>query len=296
MNRQYLSALAMIGYGMVLVGLYLFQGIGRGLPSLLRIGPFVLIAMAIGYSGVWLLRNPTYRQHADWVAAWTVGGGTTFMALAALVVLNHWVEVATTTPAARTILDTVTGGSLAGVVAGLYDAQSRQRYSELQEERDTVERFANKAESLNRYAQALYGSTHIDELSALSVEVVQLLIGSREAAFVVVEDDSVRIVDATITDSALFEPIAREVATFEPMQTVRCPEETTCRPPEGRSIESIVAVPIPAGNGGTAVLLAIPADSNSYSEEDTNLLELLSAHMATALTDIDTSAVEPPAP
>ena len=190
----------------------------------------------------------------------------------------------------------MTGGSLAGVVAGLYDAQSRQRYSELQDERDTVERFANKAESLNRYAQALYESTHIDELSALSVEVVQLLIGSREAAFVVVEDDSVRIVDATIADSALFETVAREVATFEAMQTVRCPEETECRPPEGRSIESIVAVPIPAGNGRTAVLLAIPEDSGAYSTEDTDLLELLSAHMATALTDIDTSAVDPPAP
>lgn len=293
MNRQYLSAVAMVGYGVVLVGLYLLQGVGSDLSSLLRIGPFLLIAAAIGYTGVWLLRDPTHREHADWVVAWTVGGGTTFMALAALVVLNHWVDVATTTPAARTILDTVTGGSLAGAVAGLYDAQSRQRYADLQVERDTVERFANKAESLNRYGQALYESTHVDELSALSIEVVQLLIGSQEAAFILFEGTSVRVVDSTIAASGILEEVALEVVDLEPMQTVRCPEDIECRPPEESSIESLVAVPIPAGANGTAVLLAVPESDNAYSDEDTDLLELLSAHMASALPEVDTEPVAP---
>lgn len=294
MDRQYLSALGLIGYGLVLGVVYLVQGASGDLLSVVRVVPFILISAAIAYTGVWLLRHEEFRGHADWVVAWTIGGGTTFMALAALVVLNHWVDVATTTPAARTILDTVAGGSLAGVAAGLYDAQSRKRYGDLQVERDKVERFANKAESLNRYAQALNESTHIDEISALSLEVVQLLIGSRDAAFLLVENGTVRVIDSTLEHSTTTEDIGREVATFEPMSTVRCPEETDCRLPEDSPVDEIVAVPVTAGSDCVAVLLAVPETSESYTDEDVDLLELLSAHMATALSDIDTREVQPP--
>ncbi len=296
MDRAYLSAVGLVGYGGLLLGVYLVQAQGADLASVLRIGPFLLIAGTIAYAGIWLLRHPTYRGHADWVAAWTVGGGSTFMALSALVVLNHWVAVATTSPAAMTILDTVTGGSLAGVVAGLYDAQSRQRNADLQLERDKVERFANKAESLNRYAQALNESTHLDEISALSLEVVQLLIGSRDAAFLVVEDGSVRSVDSTLPDSTALSAIARDVASEEPLTNVRCPAETDSEPPVETDIETIVAVPIPAGDDRTAVLLAVPETRDAYTEEDVDLLELLSAHMATALPDVDSGTVDPRAP
>lgn len=287
MDRQYLSALAVIVYGAVLLALYVSQIAGADSLTVLRLGPFVLIAATIAYVGVWLVRNPDYRTHSLHVIAWTVGGGATFMALAELVVLNHWVDVAATTPAFRTILDTVTGGSLAGSVAGLYAAQSRHRLDQLQAERDTVERFAHKAESLNRYAKALYESTDLHELSALSVEVVQLLIGSRDAAFVVVDGDDVRVVDATVADPSVLEAIAMEVATDEPMEMVRCPQDTDCRPPSDSAIESIVAVPVPAGSAGIGVLLAIPETDGAYADEDVELLELLSAHLATALVDIE---------
>ena len=296
MDRQYLAALGLVVYGGVLAVLYLVQGIGADMLSVLRLGPFVLIAVTMGYTGVWLLRHPDFREHADWVVAWTVGGGTTFMALAALVVLNHWVDVATTTPAARTILDTVTGGSLAGTVAGLYDAQSRQRYNALQIERDRVERFANKAESLNRYARALNESGHIDEVSALSVEVVQLLIESREAAFLLVDAATVQIVDSTMAAGDVLDQVAREVASYDAMETVRCPAETDCDLPEESGIPSVVAIPIPTGDGRTAVLLAVPDASDADGEEDIELLELLAAHMATALRDVDTRRLEPQEP
>ena len=295
MDRESLAALALTGYGGLLALVYLWQVGGADAGSLLRLGPFLLIAGAIAYAGIWLYRHEEYRDQAEWVVAWTVGGGSTFMALAALVVLNHWVDVATTAPAARTILDTVTGGSLAGVVAGLYDAQSRHRYAELQVERDRVERFANKAESLNRYAQALNESTHVDEISALSLEVVQLLIGSRDAAFLVV-DGGVRIVDSTFPDGVVLEEIGLEVAAGEPLQSVRCPAETACDAPEHPSISEVVAVPVPAGRERAVVLLAVPEARDSYSDEDVDLLELLSAHMATALPDIDPGAVDPPEP
>lgn len=295
MDRESLAALALTGYGGLLAVVYLWQVGGADAGSVLRLGPFLLIAGAIAYAGIWLYRHEEYRDQAEWVVAWTVGGGSTFMALAALVVLNHWVDVATTAPAARTILDTVTGGSLAGVVAGLYDAQSRHRYAELQVERDRVERFANKAESLNRYAQALNESTHVDEISALSLEVVQLLIGSRDAAFLVV-DGGVRIVDSTFPEEVSLEELGLEVAAGEPLQSVRCPEETACDAPEHPSISEVVAIPVPAGPERAVVLLAVPEARDSYSDEDVDLLELLSAHMATALPDIDPGAVDPPEP
>lgn len=296
MDREYLSAIALFAYGVVLIVLYLVQGIGSDWPAIFRIGPFTLIAFAIAYSGFWLLQEREHRAHAEWVLAWTVGGATTFMALAVLVVLNHWVAVASTEPAARTILDTVTGGSLAGTVAGLYDARSRQRYAALQVERDRIERLANKAESLNRYARALNESSHIDEISGLSLEVVQLLIGSRDAAFLLVDGDGVRTVDSTIGETDSLDAVAREVADSEPMETVRCPEETQCDLPTGGDIEAIIAVPVPASQGRTAVLLAVPEEPGAYTAEDLELLELLAAHMATALPDIDPGAVDPPAP
>jgi hypothetical protein len=57
-----------------------------------------------------------------------------------------------------------------------------------------------------------------------------------------------------------------------------------------------VAIPVPAGPERAVVLLAVPEATDSYSDEDVDLLELLSAHMATALPDIDPGAVDPPEP
>ena len=286
-DRQYLSAVGMAGYGIGLALLYLVQWSGIPAEILFRTVPFLFIAGGVAYSGVWLLGNETFQPYADWVFGWTLGGGLTFGALGTLVVLNHWMAFAIGSPALQTILDAIAGGSLAGTVVGLYDAQSRHRFAELRTERDRIEQFAKKAASLNRYAKVLNEATHVEEVSALSLEVVQLLIGSREGLFLVVDGEETRVLDSTHSSPEAFRELAGEIAEAEPMEIIRCPEDTTWEPPRDCRDSSIVALPIPAGTDRTVIILALSESSQSYRDEDLELLELLAAHMATAIEDIE---------
>jgi len=291
--RARFAATAVSLFGVGLVAVQVLRWPRSALEAVFTTLPFVLIALALVYVGVWLLRTDDHRSHAHLVLAWTLGGGASFGAVALLVVIGT-VAPERLFGAPAVVLDTVSAGALAGALVGLYDAQSRNRYEALQVERDHVERFAHKAASLNRYGKALNQSTSIHEVSALCIEVLELLIGSQNAAVVVVDDESTTVVDATMgTDGrAWIAPIATMVAQEPSMETVRCPTDLSCTLPSELGVDELVAVPIAVDTVGTVVLMSLTGSEVTYSDEDLDLLESLSAHVGTALPDVDTSELD----
>lgn len=288
--RARVAATAVSLFGVGLVAVQVVRWPRSALEAVFTSLPFVLIALALVYVGVWLLRTDEHRPHAHLVLAWTLGGGAAFGAVALLVVIG------TAVPrgffgAPTVVIDTVSAGALAGALVGLYDAQSRNRFAALQRERDHVERFAHKAASLNRYGKALNQSTTIHEVSALCIEVLELLIGSQNAAVVLVHDSTATVVDATVAPDGRdsLGPIAMEAAEHPSMETVRCPSDLSCSLPPELAVDELVAVPIPVETVGTVVLMALTRSDRTYADEDLDLLESLSAHVGTALPDVDTS-------
>lgn len=286
-------AITLLGVGLGTIQILTWPAATRA--ELFTSVPFVLVSVALAYVGYWLAVSDSFADDADRVLAWTVGSATTFGAVAVLVFLAGPPYAAGMSGLAP-IGDTLTAGALAGALVGLYDAQSRDRLVALEAERARIEAFANKAKSLNRYGKALNQSRDLFEVSALSIEVLELLIGSRDAAVLLVDEADTTILDATVgaVSEEFLQRTAELAATKTPMESVRCPEDISCSIPPALSVDEVVAVPVSTESDATLVLLALPDPEDPYSSEDLDLLETLSAHVGTALSrvSIDDADVE----
>lgn len=290
MNRSRVAALAVAVLGIALAALYVLRWPGATTSTLFASLPFVWIGAALAYTGLWLARTDEYVAFSAAVLAWTVGGAVAFGAVAVLALVGlSAVDTAFGVP--TPVMDTVTGGALAGALVGLYDARSRHRYDALQRERDRVDQFAHKAASLNHYGKALNQSRSIYEVGALCIEVLELLIGSDGAAVFTVADD-VDVLESTLADerSDALRSVARDIAAGDPMTTVRYPAETA--DPSAPAVEPLVGVPIPTDDAGTFVLVATQGAGEAHREEDLDLLESLSAHVGTALANVDADGAD----
>lgn len=287
MNRNRTASVGIVGLGVALTAIQLSRWPAFSLREVYTSVPFVLISLTLAYSGIWLARTDQYGAYADRVLVWTVGAGTTFGAVAILMILSTE-DGSTAGLGLSVVWDTLTAGTLAGALVGLYDAQSRERLVALEAERDRIEAFANKAKSLNHYGKALNQSRSVFEVSALSIEVLELLIGSRDAAVVLV-DDQTTLLDSTIAAGAesFLRQTAEAVSQEDGMECVQCPEDVACSIPGDVSAEAVVGVPIPAESGGTLVVMALLEADDQYSGEDVDLLESLAAHVGTALSQVD---------
>ncbi|MEF8894561.1 GAF domain-containing protein [Halodesulfurarchaeum sp.] len=286
MNRRE-TGITLVVLGVVLVALEIGSAPAEPTTAIIRTGPFLLIATAVSFMGGVIIRDDeSIGEYGTEILTWTVGSATTFAAIGYLITLGLPVDrFAGGLPIS--VLEAFTAGSLVGIVVGVYDARSRLRFDALQTERDRVERFARKAKSLNAYGKALNESRDVHGVSALSIEVLEFLIGSNESAVVAVGDMT------TVLDSTLPEPrhdfvvsVANEVAAGSPMDTVRCPGDVDCSIPEDLAGTELLGVPIDA-NDVTIVLLALVRSNDAYTEEDLDLLESLSAHVGTAVPNLD---------
>ncbi|MEZ3115462.1 hypothetical protein RYH80_05970 [Halobaculum sp. MBLA0147] len=177
MRRESLAAGALLCVGVALAAVQAtaFDG-GVTTATLVRSGPMLAVAGAVVYGGAWLLRNGAPAGDADRILAWTLGGGVTVGAVVVLAAIGRAV------PAVGALaVDGATGGVLAGLLVGLYDARGRAR-------REEVESFARRVSALNQYGKALNNSATVDEVSALCVEAVEYLVAGDGAAFVLVDD------------------------------------------------------------------------------------------------------------
>jgi len=290
MNRR-VTGLILVGLGAAFSLLLIGSAPMEPTSAIVSTGPFLLIAATVAFVGAWLwIQDDPVGSFGNQILAWTAGGAVTFGSI------GYLLAIGLPAPPGQSgmfqvVLQAGAAGSVAGIAVGLYDAKSRHRFQELEAERDRVEQFARKAKSLNAYGKALYESQDVHDVSALSMEVLELLIGSHESAVIEVGTET-RILDSTIPSAHtefLFD-VAGAVENRPSMETVRVPEDLERALPSELNGEEVLAVPIGAAEK-TVVLVSVVDSEDAYTEEDLDLLGTLSSHVGTALLSLDKSAV-----
>lgn len=287
LRRHVAGATIAIG-GLVLAGLQALHATEQtaiALAQLFEAGPFVLLAVALVYAGVWLARAPEFEGDADRVLAWGAGGLALLLAVTALILFGQ--NVATDSLARGTYLvtDLATVGAVAGVVVGLYDAKNREHTRELAAQRDRVQTFANRAADVNNYGRALNQCGDLDDVAALLVQAVGTLLELDETAVLERDNDGFRVVESTVVDA---EPPALETlaerTTSATQATVHRYHEDLPPAIDARS-DTVLGLLVTDTVGPPVVILAL-GDGGEIADETVALFELLVAHAGTALDGI----------
>jgi hypothetical protein len=173
---------------------------------------------------------------------------------------------------------------------GIYDARSQISRRELERERDRVESFAKKAADVNNYGRELNRCDSVEEVSSLCLEALQTFLGLTNLAFVVTDDDETTFVDDTTVGVSPdhLDSLARDSLDQEPATVVthELPEK------EKKDTDTAFSLLITTHDDGSAVLVALTDDDTVIADEDTQLLEMLVSHAATALDRIYDLAAE----
>jgi len=264
--------------GLLLAGLQLLQLTqlpGSTTTLAFNTLPFVLISAAICYTGVTIVRDETYETYATLIISWGVGSAAGFVAVFILI-------TGTTQQTGLTLLlgavDAGSAGGLAGLLIGLYDTKNRRTLA-------TVEAFANKLDGMNQYGKVLNQSTDIESVGALCIEVVEFVLGGDGAMFLTGETEFETVSSTLLEiDAETRTRAAQTVQAHEPLTTVSDGEGFI----EVRTGETgtTLGIQIPYGEQ-TAVLFAVFYELDEPDEETVDLLEILAAHVATALSSAD---------
>lgn len=289
------------GGGIVLAGLALsgiqiiqgfqqldgFEGSTRMVVFAFETLPFVLVGLSLSFVGYWLTNQPEYEQDLPRVVVWGVGSTLLFASVAALILFSQQVKpsVDILDQAQYAAMNQITVGAVVGILLGLYDAQSRTRQRELEQERDRVEQFAMKAADVNNYGRELNRSDSIDQVSSLCIQALQTFLGLTEIAFIITDENESELVDNTVvnvSDEVLVElardSLDQEIASVVTHSSI--PDELEQR------ADNAVSMLITDRDDSAVVLLALTDDATAFDEEDIQLLEMLVSHAATALQRI----------
>lgn len=289
MQRRQIYGAGIALAGVLLAVVQIIQGVQqsrRPIVFVFETVPFVLMALALAFTGGWLYRQSDLSADVPRILAWGVGSTVLFASVAALMLFSQRIALGTLEQAEFVTMNHVTVGALVGVVVGLYDAQNRQRQRELEEQRDRVETFANKAADVNNYGRALNGSDSLYEVSSLCIQGIQALLGLSQMVTVVTDGENVRIVDNTIVnvDEELLAERAGRAAEQGPA-TVEHRESVSTSVANHTS--GLLSICLTRHNGDAIVLLAMVDSSTTLADEDMQLLELLVGHARTAIGRID---------
>ena len=240
--------------------------------------PMVAVAAAATFAGAWTGLRGT--PETERVVGWTLGGGATVAAVFLLAVLGAGLP----TDLLAYLVDGFTGGTLLGLLVGVYDVRSRERQSQ-------VEAFAQSVAALNQYGKALNSSRTVDEISGLCVEAVELLLSGDGAAFLLVDEtDDVTVVDSTLRrddELATLESLATAVDPDDDIEAVRYDETTVELAADSPDAALVIAVE--TARGRAMIVSMSTATGAEYDDEDVDLLETLAAHVSTALAGIETA-------
>ncbi|MFB6183621.1 MAG: hypothetical protein ABEI96_03615 [Haloarculaceae archaeon] len=294
MQRRYLYGGLLAGAGLVLAILQVWHGLQQTdvlVAQLVDVVPFAASGLAVTYTGVWLAREDTYEPDLLRIVLWAAGGALAFAAIAALLLFGQEVTLGTLRRASYVTVDNVTVGTLSGVLVGLYDAQSRERLRDLQDERDRVEEFARKAADVNNYGRAINRSTAVEEIAAYTIEGVETLTGFYETVFLDVTDDRAEVVGSTWVD--VDDETVAELATRAVEQTVEeAVFHTDDLPASLRNdVEQVLTTHVTSTDDRSIVFVSVGHSSETVAEEDVQLLELLVSHAGTALDGLYTGRI-----
>ena len=293
MDRRYAYGAGIGVVGAVLAIIQVVHGIeqtDRALVLAFETGPFVLLALALVFTGGWLAVRGEYHDGWPRIAAWGVGSSVLFASIAALMLFSQQIGLGTLERAPYIAIDLVTVGALVGTLVGLYDARGQQRLRDLQRERDRVETFAEKAADVNNYGRALTRSHSIDEVSALVIEAMNTLLGVSESA-VLVGDGEYETLDSTLVgldDGALATLADRAREGDEGVLITH-----NGMPGEGGQDATPLSLLLHREDGRTVVLVALD-DTGEIPDEDIELVEMLASHASTALAGIALSGRDGP--
>jgi hypothetical protein len=296
MQRQaqgVLVGVAGLSLGVVQVA-HAFTGTATAIGFVFNAIPFVLMALAITYVGYWVTTAPDLGEHTSRVSLWAAGSAIGFAAVSALTVFSVNVAVAdfpVFASAQHIATDTVTAGTLAGLLVGIYDARSQTRQVELEHQRDRIEAYANRAADVNNYGRALNQSDSIEEVSALCVEAVATLVGFHDTAFVERRGEFATLMDNTIVgvDDAVVAELAGRGGDAEQATVTTHTEDLPAALPT--DVESVVTILVTETRGATITIVSLNRGER-VEEETITLLEMLVSHAATALENLYRTSVD----
>ncbi|MGM0605046.1 MAG: GAF domain-containing protein [Halobacteriota archaeon] len=241
--------------------------------------PFLWIAAAIAYAGYWLLGSEEYGRFAPRIAVWSAGSGLGFAAVGVLVFFGVDLRFE---DVLFVLVDVTTAGVLGGVLVGLYDARSRRSFEQ-------IERFAHKLEAIHQYGKVLNESQTIDEVSSLSIEVGEFVLEGDGAAFLYRFDGKFRVLDSTLApeyDHSVVTETAESVASGEPL-TATTDADMEADPSSDERSNLSIAIPISGTDETAALFVLFDSADVSFESETIDLIELLAAHSATALANVN---------
>lgn len=299
MERRQLSAGGIAVVGVLLAVVQIQQGIQQvaGLDGTTRLvgllfttGPFVIASGALAFVGYWLYTQEELESELPQVVAWGTGSVFVFASVGVLLVLNQrFVDGAVAFSNVRLVLlDMITVGALVGVLVGVYYTQVQSRQRALERERDRVEEFAEKATAINGYGRELNRCDSLMAISSLFIQATGTFLGLTQTVFLVVDEEQSEVLGNTvdrIPEADLIE-IARQSEDQEPTTVVF---RETLPPDVTDWTDSVLSILIAERSDYSAVLLAVPEEAVAIEEEDIELLELLTAHVATAIDGLDES-------
>jgi len=268
----------LVSTGLLLAGIQLLQLTQTpGETAVLAFNtlPFVLISAAISFTGLAIARDEKYETYATRIISWGVGSAVGFVAVFLLI-------TGTTQQAGLTLLfgaiDAGSAGGLAGLLIGLYDAKTRRTLA-------TVEAFADKLDGMNQYGKVLNQSTDIESVGALCIEVVEFVLGGDGAAFLT-GGTEFETVSSTLlaADDETINRAAVGMTDHEPLTVVSDSEGFDELRGDHPGVTLGVQIPY---DDQTAVLLGVFSGLDEADEETVDLLEILTAHVATALSSAD---------
>lgn len=295
MERRYVYGGGIALAGTVLVIVQLVQGFqqsGRPVVFAFQSAPFILVALALAFTGLWLSRQERYEPDLPGILAWGVGSTVLFASVGALQLFSQQVTLGTLEGAEFTAINFVTVGAVVGVLVGLYDARSRDRKRDLEAQKARIEAFGNKAADINNYGRELNRCSSLAQISGLCIQGMQALLGLHEVAFVLTDKGDAEIVNNTVvnvSDETLLR-IARGAVSNEKATVVEEGEVDGLGPRAGDALSILVT----GAADSSVVLVAFTDESTAFEEEDIQLLELMVAHAGTAIERLETDSEQPP--
>jgi hypothetical protein len=252
--------------------------------------PFAVMGLGLAYAGYGVASEPAFEETAPRIGAWGVGGTVVFAAVAAVVLFGQQVTTGTLARATYLTVDLVTAGALASVLTGIYDARSRNRLRELEDERDRTEAFARKAADVNNYGRVIHEADRVEDVAGYVVEAFEMVVGVHETAVCRVRGEEVELVESTVrsVDRDAVADLATESLDRKPGAVVVSTES----PPGGgemtggEEVTGVLTVLVGAGEDAKTVVVAVRTDEEPLRDEDRKLLELLASHASVSIRGI----------
>jgi len=254
--------------------------------------PFVLMSLTVAYVGYWVARDEDHSdENLQWVGIWAIGGVVGFASISALILFSANVAargfpVFESAPALA--MDNITAGALAGILVGLYDARSRERLTDLEQERERVEAFAERAADVNNYGRAVNECTSLEEVSALCIEALERFVDLGGAAFVEQHGDETTIVDSTIIgiddESAALAGLLERTTDLEPAVAETYTDDIPAA--LGDDVTAVMGLLVTRVDGTTVSIIALNRSDTEIEEETRTLLEMLVSHASTAIRNM----------